>query len=100
MTNTDSESSVWTRVSYWLTRIADTFDYDSVEFTFDRMNELNKELTELKTRVAQLENDATTNPSNTATKVAASLSQDRIKPTMRCLSIFIKHRGINYVITL
>jgi hypothetical protein len=71
MTNTDSQSSLWTRVSYWLTRIADTFDYDSVEFTFDRMNELNKELTELTTRVQQLESKQTNKSSNTATQAAA-----------------------------
>jgi hypothetical protein len=71
MIKTDSQSSLWTRVSYWLTKIADTFDNDSVEFTFKRVNELNKELIELKTRVQQLENEQTNKPSSTATQAAA-----------------------------
>lgn len=64
MTNIDSQPSLWSRMSYWLTKIADTFDYDCVDFTFDRMNELNKELTELRTRVQQLEKEQTNESSN------------------------------------
>ena len=71
MTTTDSQLSLWARTSSWLTRIAEIADYDSVQFTFDRMNQLDKELAELKTRIEQLEKQPTTESSPPATQAAA-----------------------------
>ncbi|MFT6989021.1 MAG: hypothetical protein ACJASL_000987 [Paraglaciecola sp.] len=68
MSTTDSKLSLWTRTSSWLSRIAEVADYDSVQFTFDRVNQLDKELAELKSRIEQLEKQAITEPSLFATQ--------------------------------
>ena len=71
MTAIDSQLSFWARTSNWLNRIAEVADYDSVQFTYDRVNQLDKELTELKTRIAQLEKQSTTEPGLYACQAAA-----------------------------
>ena len=71
MTTTDSQLSLWARTSSWLTRIAEIADYDSVQFTFDRINQLDKELAELKTRIEQVEKQPTTESNLPTTQAAA-----------------------------
>lgn len=63
MTATDSQLSLWTRTSSWLSWIAEVADCDSVQFTFDRVNQLDKELAEAKSRIEQLEKQLPTEPS-------------------------------------
>lgn len=63
MSTTDTPLSLWERTSNWLIRIAEAIDYDSVQFTFDQMNEMDKELIALKTRVEQLEKESLTESS-------------------------------------
>jgi hypothetical protein len=57
MTTIDSQLSLWDRISSWLTRVAEAVVYNSVQFTFERINELDKELIQLKTWIELLEKE-------------------------------------------
>jgi predicted nucleic acid-binding Zn-ribbon protein len=71
MTTIDSQLSLWDRISSWLTRVAEIADYDSAQFTLERINELDKELTQLKTRIEQLEKEPATGSNFSTTEAAA-----------------------------
>jgi hypothetical protein len=51
MTTIDSQLPLWDRISSWLRRVAEVADFDNVQFTFDRINEMDNELTQLKIRI-------------------------------------------------
>lgn len=71
MTAIDAQLSLWARISSWLSRVTELADYDSVQFTFDRVEQLDKELAELKSRIEQLEKQSTTESRLFATQEAA-----------------------------
>lgn len=55
MTTTLSRPSRWARTLNWLKRFDEAVNFDSTQYTFDRVNALQQELTTLKSRIDRLE---------------------------------------------
>ena len=55
MTTITSRPSRWARTLNWLSRFDEAINYDSTQLTFDRVNGLQSELAEFRTRVERLE---------------------------------------------
>jgi hypothetical protein len=55
----------------WLSRFDEAVNFDSTQYTFDRVNALRRELTTLKSRVERLEVESDQVPGDSSTKVAA-----------------------------
>lgn len=51
MTTTLSRPSRWARTLNWLKRFDEAVNFDSTQYTFDRVNALQQELTTLKSRI-------------------------------------------------
>lgn len=65
MTATTSRPSLWTRTLNWLKRFDEAVNFDGTQYTFDRVNALQQELTTLKSRIDRLEAHSEQIPSDT-----------------------------------